>query len=502
LFRGGSKGDFSIGGTLTNNNLIQLAGAGAGNTLLVHNLVGQGGSRVAMNTVLGGDGSNSDLIVISGGSASGRTILDIANAGGRGAATTGNGILVVAGASPATTTPGAFALDAPLEAGPYQYALFRGARDFTTANAWYLRSENPNPPLPPSEIPQSVPPPPPVIAPGEPVPPPLEPYVPYYRSEVSLYTALPSMALNYGRTLIGTLHDRVGEEEQLRGAAGDLAGPSGAWARVVGQDGQWDAGTGGIYRDGPSFDDNMIAVQAGLDLYRAERADGARDFAGVLAAVGHGHGGVSNYDDASAGNDRFDSYSIGGYWTRFGANGWYLDGVLQGSWYDARALSNEPYSLSTHGFSAALSIEGGYPFRIASDWSLEPQGQLIYQTLHLDNASDAAASVQFHDGESLAGRIGARASRSWQWDPARLLSGWFFANVWHEFKANTTTAFSSENGNVPFHSDLGGSWWEVGAGIDAQLGDSASLYASVGYDKGFSRGIKAIDGNVGMRFSW
>ncbi|AIF45934.1 autotransporter-associated beta strand repeat-containing protein [Dyella japonica] len=502
LFQGGSKGDFVMGGTLTNNNLIQLAGSGVGNTLFVHDLVGQGSSRIAMNTVLGGDTSQSDLLVINAGSASGRTVLNIANAGGLGAATTGNGILVVAAAASATTAPGSFALGTSLEAGPYQYALFRGARDNTSADSWYLRSENPTPPLPPAQIPESVPPPPPVVAPGEPTPPPLEPYVPYYRSEVSLYTALPSMALNYGRALIGTLHDRVGEEEQLRGTTGDVAGPSGAWARVVGQDGQWDAKAGGVYRDGPSFDDNMIAVQAGLDLYRAGYDGGARDIAGVLAAVGHGHGGVSNYDGTSAGNNRFDSYSVGGYWTRFGANDGYLDGVLQGTWYDAKATSNEPYSLSTHGFGAALSVEGGYPFRFDNDWSLEPQGQVIYQTLHLDNASDAAARVQFRDGDSLAARIGGRAARTWQWDASRLISGWFFANLWHEFKADTVTAFSSADGNVPFHSDLGGSWWEVGVGVDAQLRKGASLYATVGYDKGFSQGVKAIDGNIGMRFHW
>jgi len=505
LYQGGSKGSFTIGGTLTNSNLIQLAGTGTGNTLVVHDLVGQSSSSVAMNTVLGGDNAPTDRVVINGGSASGQTVLDIANAGGLGAATTGNGILVVQTTAGATSTPGAFALGTTLEAGPYRYALFQGARDNSSASSWYLRSENPNPPLPPSEIPESVPPPPPVVTPGEPTPPPLEPYVPYYRSEVSLYAALPSMALNYGKALIGTLHDRVGEEEQLRDLSGDGFGVSGVWARVVGQDGQWDAKTGGIYRDGPSFDDNMIAVQAGMDLFRGEQSGGARDFGGVLASVGHGHGGVSNYDDTSAGNNRFDSYSIGGYWTHFGSNGWYLDGVLQGTWYEADATSNGPYSLSTHGFGTAVSAEGGYPFAVGGGWSLEPQSQLIYQSLSLANASDAAARVQFRDADSLAGRIGGRASRNWQWDQKNypdLLTGWFFANLWHEFKSDAVTAFSSQDGNVPFHSDLGGSWWELGAGLSAQLHKGTSLYATVSYDKGFGSGVKAVNGNVGMRFNW
>ncbi len=504
LFQGGSKGDFGIGGTLTNNNLIQLAGTGVGNTLIVRSLVGQGPSSVAMNTVLGGDGSPSDLLVVGGGSASGHTVLDIANVGGKGAATTGNGILVVA-VSAATSTSNAFVLGTPLKAGPYQYALFEGARDNTSMYSWYLRSENPNPPLPPSEISGSEPPPPPVVAPGEPVPPALEPYVPYYRSEVSLYAALPSMALNYGKALIGTLHDRVGEEERLQDLSGDGFGASGLWARVVGQDGEWNAKTGGIYRDGPSFDDNMIAVQAGLDLYRTEQTGGGRDFAGVLASVGHGHGNVSNYDDTSAGNNRFDSYSFGGYWTHFGANGWYVDGVVQGTWYDTTSVSNQQESLSTHGFGTALSAEGGYPFAVGDGWSLEPQSQLVYQSLHLDNASDAAARVQFRDSDSLAGRVGGRATRTWQWNrkyAPDVLTGWFFANVWHEFKSDAVTAFSSANGNVPFHSDLGGSWWELGAGASAELHKGATLYATVSYDKGFGDGVKALNGTLGMRWNW
>jgi len=498
LFQGGSKGDFAINGTLTNNNLIQLAGAGVGNSLFVGNLVGQGNSRIAMNTVLGDDASNSDLLVVSKGVTSGHTVINVSNVGGQGAATPGNGILVVAASGQAATTPDAFELGTPLEAGPYQYALFKGSRDTSSPESWYLRSEDPTPPTDVLDALGIT-----IPAPGTPAA--MRPYVAYYRPEVSLYTALPSMALNYGKALIGTLHERVGEEAQLRDMSGDGFGASGVWARVIGQDGQWDAKSGGIYRDGPSFDDNMVAVQAGLDLYRDERDGGARDFAGVLASVGHGHGGVTNYDDTSAGNDRFDATSVGVYWTRFGAKDWYLDGVVQGTWYDAKSTSNEQRSLSTQGFATTLSLEGGYPFAFANGWSLEPQSQLIYQSLQLDNATDSSARVQFRDSDSLAARVGGRASHTWAWDQAgkpRLLSGWFFANLWHEFKADAVTAFSSQTGDVPFHSDLGGSWWELGTGLSTQLSKSASLYATISYDKGFNEGVKAVNGNLGMRINW
>ena len=34
------------------------------------------------------------------------------------------------------------------------------------------------------------------------------------------------------------------------------------------------------------------------------------------------------------GEDDFNAGSVGGYWTHFGENNWYLDGVVQGTWYD------------------------------------------------------------------------------------------------------------------------------------------------------------------------
>ena len=191
LFQGGSKGDFVINGTLTNNNLIQLAGAGVGNSLFLGNLVGQGNSRIAMNTVLGDDDSSSDLLVVSKGVTSGHTVLNVSNVDGLGAATPGNGILVVAASGLAVTSPDAFVLGTSLEAGPYQYALFKGSRDTSSPESWYLRSEDPTPPADVLDALGIT-----LPAPGTPAA--TRPYVAYYRPEVSLYTALPSMALNYG----------------------------------------------------------------------------------------------------------------------------------------------------------------------------------------------------------------------------------------------------------------------------------------------------------------
>lgn len=101
------------------------------------NWVGQGGS-VSLRTVLGNSSSPTDRIVISGGTASGNTSVRIANVGGAGGPTAGDGIEVVSAINGATTQANAFTLANRLVAGPYEYTLQRGGS--TSADSWYLRN--------------------------------------------------------------------------------------------------------------------------------------------------------------------------------------------------------------------------------------------------------------------------------------------------------------------------------------------------------------------------
>ena len=110
------------------------------------------------------------------------------------------------------------------------------------------------------------------------------------------------------------------------------------WGRLIGLCGHRDGEPLGIYGGGPSFDYDFGALQVGADLYRRESQDGSRDNAGLYAAFGHGEVDVTHNLlglTFKGGEDEFDAYSVGGYWTHFGPNDWYLDGVLQATWYDA-----------------------------------------------------------------------------------------------------------------------------------------------------------------------
>lgn len=455
-------------------------------TLTTVNYIGQGGT-IGLNTFLGDDTSPSDRLVINGGTATGSSLLRIANTIGPGAQTTGNGILVVDTINAGTTVPGTFALAGPVVAGPYEYSLFRSSVDPSNPEAWYLRSTldctlDPSSPICPA-----------------PTPP------PDFRPETSLYAALPSMALIYGRTLLDTLHERVGEEEHLRGKP-RLGGPwTGFWGRVIGQHGNHDGDPLGIFGSGPKFDYTLGAFQAGRDLYRQDSLDGGRDHGGVYGAIGRINGKITHFDRTRAGNDELNAYSLGGYWTHFGPSGWYLDAIVQGTWYDASGISGRLPTMTTNGWGIAGSLEGGVPIRLGNGFFVEPQAQLVYQRIDLNDSHDVGASIRFDDVDSLAGRVGARLGRTWALVDAatpRLITAWFRPNLWYEFRGDPKTSFSSATGFIPFRSDLGGPWLELNGGVSGQISAATELYANVSYQTRFDGDAVAYNGKAGLRMHW
>ena len=486
-FSGNANGNFTINGTLLNSGLAQIGGTGIGNTLTVSSYVGNSGSTVGLNTFLGSDGSPSDLLVIDGGTASGTSGLTITNIGGGGTLTTGNGIKVIDAINGGTTASGTFALSSRAVAGPYEYTLFRGSVDGSDANDWYLRS---NLALNPSGS-----------------------GTPDYRQEVSLYSTLSSMAQIYGRTLLGTMHERVGELEQLRGNSAldsSVTDNNGVWGRFIGLTGS--QGHGSIYNDSPKFNYSVGTMQIGKELYREETNDGRRDHAGVYGAIGYLSGDADHADGTKAGKTSFDAYTLGIYRTHFGASGWYVDGVAQATQYgNVNAQSSRTQGttstigLSTRGHGVAASVEGGYPFQVGSGWVVEPQAQLVYQRVDLKDASDIGADVRFSAAESATGRIGGRLARTWNLDESdnpRHATAWLSANLWREFAGNNKTELSSADGFVPFRSDLGGNWTDMGAGFSTQLTHTATVFAHANYIDGEYGNHHAYSGKFGVRVNW
>ena len=365
--------------------------------------------RLALRTFLGADGSPSDKLVINGGTGTGATTIKVTNVGGPGAETTGNGILVVSAINGATTAPGAF-VRAPgeLRAGAFDYDLFHGGVGGSTP-PWFLRSAivvEP-PVIPPSRrhrrIPPVIPPvvPPVTTLPPDPPPEPLPPgsVYPIIGPELATYGVVQPLARQLGLSILGTLNDRVGDTYVPDGCAiapaaasmglltkakptpapCPLFSPS-VWGRFFGQtvDNQYHA-----FAD-PRASGNLGGFQGGIDLLRGSLIAGHSERAGLYGAFGNVSANVNGlvtnpaatgYILTHTGSLNLESGSAGGYWTHVGPGGWYLDTVLQGTWYGGSA-STQFASLDTHGTGFIASLEGGVPFALpqfGSGFVLEPQ---------------------------------------------------------------------------------------------------------------------------------
>ena len=144
--------------------------------------------------------------------------------------------------------------------------MVRGNKAGTLPNNWYLRNE--------FAVDPDVP-----VDPNAPVNPDDPSRVPNFRPGVSLYSAVPPMAAVYGRHLIDTLHERVGEQEQLKGRTDlqDRDTFNGAWGRIIGNHSHRDGESlTRLGAGGPEYDLDFGALQSGMDFYRNAHENGAR----------------------------------------------------------------------------------------------------------------------------------------------------------------------------------------------------------------------------------
>ncbi|UKD12097.1 autotransporter outer membrane beta-barrel domain-containing protein [Burkholderia aenigmatica] len=487
----------SVLSSLNNAGLVAFAAptgsptvAGSYKTLTTGSYVGNGGT-IALNTFLGADASPTDRVIVNGGTASGTTGLKIANTTGTGAQTKGDGIPVVVTSNGGTTTASAFQLAGPVQAGAYEYRLYRGGQ--SDANGWYLRSQ-----LDPSD-------------PGDPIHPSgggdggnngngtggtLA-----YRPGVSGYALTPLLNADYGFSTLGKLHERVGDiynlEKQQPGNR------DGVWGRIGGQ--SLDANAGRFAADERTF---FAQFGKNWTLDQAPNGGGSTH-AGVTASIGVSNASFSDRARADAanlststGSVEMHAQSVGGYWTKYLSDGTYFDSVGQVTHYGNRYRDSYGNEASQNGFGVALSQEVGKPFAIgALPVAVEPQAQLMYQYLKLNGFNDNVSAVSGTTTNALRGRVGVRIFHpNLQSDSGGgAATPYFTADVLHDFLSPGQTVV----GGTPFATHLGRTWYELGVGVTAGFGKSGELYANAKIARNIGGDYRrGIVGQVGYRYSW
>lgn len=479
--------------TLNNSGLIDMTtgSSGTSDTLTVNGNYNASGGELALQSILGGDGSPSDKLVISQGTIQGSTSIRVTNLGGAGAATLQDGIQVVQALNGATGSGTAFTLGAPVSAGAFDYYLFKGGVTAGTAENYYLRSTIPVvPPNPVIIVPLPVP------IPDEPPLPPnpgTEP-IPIYRPEVPLYAALFPAAQQIVQGMLGTFHQRMGDQSQQQQTGALSAG----WGRVYGNSSRQSfAGT-----VSPTLDSSVTGFQVGSDLYASAMGDGQQRlgfFVGHSRLRGTVKGFNGGREDKNAGKTTLRGDSLGVYWTLIGANQAYLDLVLMGTRFNGNNESDRGVKMKTRGHNVTASAEVGWPIPVTTNWVAEPQAQVIVSKTTLNSQNDGVSDVSYDADTHLTTRLGIRLRGDYQVRGMPLVP-YVRANVWHTRAGQNTVTFADV---TDIDTEQKSTTLDLSVGATLKVTQDISVYSEVGYNRNLdSNTFNGRQGTVGLRMAF
>ena len=480
--------------TLNNNGLIDMTtgSSSATDTLTVNGNYNSNGGQLALQTVLGSDGSPSDKLVINQGTIQGTTSMRITNLGGAGAATLQDGIEVVQALNGATGSAGAFSLAGPVSAGAFNYYLFKGGVTPGTQENYYLRSTIPVEPTDPIVIwPQPEP---------DPVNPPLPPNpggtpIPIYRPEVPIYAALYPAAEHVVLGMLGTYHERRGEQDPQQPTGAFAAG----WGRVFGSSSRQSfAGT-----VSPTMNSSVTGFQVGSDLYASTHDSGQSQRGGFFVGHSRLQGSVKGFNDGREDNDAGDvtlrGDSLGVYWTLIGANRAYLDLVLMGTRFDGHTESNRGVKMNTHGHNLVASAEVGWPIPVSEQWVLEPQAQLIVGRTKLDRQNDGISDVAFDADTNVTTRLGLRLRGNYPVS-GMPLQPYVRANIWHASAGTSTVTF---NDVTAIDTEQKSTTLDLNLGATLEVAKGVGVYGEIGYNRNLdSNTFNGRQGTLGLRMAF
>ena len=600
-------------------DILVITGGGEGAPAL---FTSEGGSLM-LDTFLDAGGaatSLSDVLMLDATAlgAGGATQVFIENAGGPGAQTIEDGILVVDVADPAASATGAFELGQIVIAGPWQYQLFQGGDETTGGDPadgdWYLRS-NIAPTVDayrayPNSLTRSA-----RIAVGtlqqrlgnrwwrvpeqrtqrtvtDPPPPPPPPmardfivYFDWDRSEIRADAAATiheaaefAKSGNAARIMVVGHTDTSGPEDynmglserraqavssalQGEGVAAQIIGMewlgetqpavdtgdgvreqrnrratiqvsvpgapdpsamqprtrtvedvipatvetqgSGAWARIVGVDGEFQRDD-----DLGEIDEDMWMVQGGVDFLVSENED-SRLIAGVSLHYLESDTDVSTLDFGDVASLESEGWGVSGSLTWYNQAGAYVDGVISGTWYETD-IGDEGAALGSlasdnEAFAWAVSVEGGMRYEFKPNYYWVPQAQLIYTSVDVDRFTDPfGADVNEADSDSLIGRLGVAFEylnrTTGEGGEVHRMQGYGIFNLLYEFMDSG----GAEVSGFEFDDDNEDFWGEFGAGLTYSFNEQWSIYGEGSYrtaweDFGDSQ---AIQGSLGVRYNW
>lgn len=414
-----------------------------------------GGGELRLDAALDAS-SAADTLIIEGIVLSGTTLIHVRDVGdGTGVGTglgPGLGIRLVDVSASGGTAAGQFMLaGGPITVNAFNYDLY-----LQSDGVWYLQSA-------------------------------LQPIVPAIAS-------VPHVIEDIGLTFIGTLHERVGEQEHLKGSAGK----KGVWARFIGQRAEQTFDTSALGQISTAT--QLVGFQGGFDVQRWRWSDGAFTHAGL--SFGYADARSRSQSNGIGGTTDFTGGLVGAHLTHYGHGGWYADAGLYGAMIDVDASAGED-SIAGKSNAWMATLEIGQALSLG--WAgliLEPQVQLIYVDRHLSSFTNTNTAWQFSLDDSLIGRFGLRLKSSTDVagnGPGRA-TGYIKANLWDVLAGGRD---SLTIGTLPVTLQGRSIWADAGLGFSIEALENVSIFADgdVQFDIGGSD-YHAITGKVGARLNW
>ncbi|SUB81956.1 Serine protease sat autotransporter precursor [Pragia fontium] len=383
--------------------------------------------------------------------------------------------------------------------------------------AWYLpKIVAPDPEPEPDPEPKPDPDPKPDPEP-EPTPPVTPNDVSPTKPEVPGFTLMPRANMEMGYRLIGTLYERIGEQQTFswdNGSQGQLSHNNGqVWGKMLGNlervDGQ----------DRYGYRSKMWGVRFGYDFDIDDNPEnGSRQHSGVMLTYAKDQLKFNDrravfFDTTSGqyaeknqrtGTGQTDTIAFGAYTTYYSQSGSYLDLVGNLDYSHNQYRSNRDSKSSNDAYGVALSAEVGQPYTIAaSQWLIEPQAQLTYQyRTFSDFKTEHDVNVDQKDRQGLRGRAGFRLAYNAGTPELNTNTVYFVGNLIHDF---VNTDHSTKIGTDSIKDKAPRSFGEIGGGLQLPIGKTAYMYIDSRYthslnnDRGKENGVR---GNIGFKYHW
>ncbi len=319
--------------------------------------------------------------------------------------------------------------------------------------------------------------------------------------QVPSYITAPVGLAYYTAAIIDDLHKRLGDLRQQKAYDNGVGGEM--FVRYVGSTLEHKSDLS-FKNFGYNLDIDYNALQVGGNVVKLEGPDDS-----LRGGLAYTRGRTKLTPHAVDGYSRtvFNSDSIALYSTWLRDNGFYVDGSLGYDWHRGETDVSRQKTvgkMKARGWSA--SVETGYPFTLQNEVRLEPQVQLTYMRLSMDDFTDQhGARVQYDSYGQTVGRVGVKVDRSWSDGRGHLFTPWLRTNYYHGWGGNAKTRVGAENGGAShtFESGRFGQMWEVGAGATVNVKNDLAFYAEADYRKEVGdSGAKGWRYNAGVRWQF